>query len=298
MTLLLQKNDILDEMQKSKTFKITRFLKYFHSNIEFYSTELIQSNSGKVLLYHEEDSDILYFGFFDTSLAYPGTLIQKMVQFTIKNGFKELRGPINIPTTIFDWGITNSNHKQAFIQANFKELYRELVFKCPVFKIDLKLLEQFDFSEYQFINFGEYPIEAYQNEIIELHEKYMPPSAGVSPNKSQIYHDVVNFLNEYGDPSMMLGVLFQNKLVAFGHVLPVPNKPEYLKFQALVIAPKHQGKGLTYLIWRKTAEILNKQYKWGYYPVAADNARSIALAKRFKGEFYQESSIFQYIVNK
>jgi hypothetical protein len=261
---------------------------------------------GMTLVYGD-GSDTLYFGFFnvlDHSSEKIQVLLQAMVEYAQKEGFTEIRGPINVPTMIFGWGfmvegskkdlfigspINPPIYQETFLTYGFEVLFQEDRYDMPALKMDphknKKLIEMginegdykadpFDTGEYpyQFYNLSKEEMMECKEEYVELYDEFMPPSAQITPKSSHNFDNLVNFIYEFGSEWMMWIVREKatEKMVANGYVIPDPyhrnRKGELnsISFHAWVVRPEHRRNYLAMIMYGFTS-LRGKDRKTPHY---------------------------------
>jgi hypothetical protein len=246
---------------------------------------------GMTLVY-SDGSETLYFGFFRVLDHDPKKiefLMNSLINYANQHGVHQIRGPINVPTTIFGWGfmVEGSNkdlfigspinspiYQQIFLENGFDVLFQEDRYDMPALKMDphknKKLIEMgINKGDYQLDPFdtGDYPYELYnldkkgmmdiKDEYVELFTTYMPPSALISPKSSYTYDSLVDFIFEFGAEWMMFFVREKTtkQMVAAGYIIPDPysrNKKgeiDSISFHAWVVHPDHRRRYLAMLMY-------------------------------------------------
>ncbi len=216
---------------------------------------------GHVLVF-DDGGDILFFGFFGTHDHDPikiELLINALLNHARESGYKRIRGPINVPATIFGWGfMVEGSKKDLFIGSPINPpIYQELFFKkgfdvkfhedrydMPALKMDphknKKLIamgindgdhanDPFDSGSYPYefrtpLANGREAMMAVKDEYVGLFADFMPPSAQITPKKSHGFDQLVEFVLEFGATWMMWTVRHKEsqKMVACGYVVPDP----------------------------------------------------------------------------
>lgn len=304
--------------------------------------EMTDKTIGITLVY-EDSNDILYFGFFkiyDHNPKHIEHLLNALIEYGKLNNFQLIRGPINIPTVIFGWGfMVQGSKKDIFIgcpvnppiyqkifkKKGFKILFKEDRYYMPAIKMSphkvKKLIEMginegdyhnnlFDTGNYpyKFINLGKKNITPkIRKEIIQLYSDYMPPSAQITPKRSQNANNILNFLDEFGAEWMGWIVVEKDtgKVVANGYVLPNVFKKNNvgelnsLGFQSWVVHPKHRRKYISILMYgffitqakdKNTPHYITE----GLWPVGSENIANANAAKKLGGKKCKSHLILQY----
>lgn len=289
---------------------LPEFHKYIKKDLQEYDAKAIflkekgyEDTFGKMTdnvigfcLVYNDGSDILFFGFFrvyDHSNENVEILLNTLITYAKEKGFKRIRGPINVPASIFGWGfMQEGSRKDLFIgspinppiyQKKFKEkgfivLFQEDRYDMPALRMDPhkdnKLISMginkgyyennpFDTGdyEYEFINPTQEELRKIKEEFISLNARFMPPSAQISPTKSHVYDGIVDFIHEFGARWMIWIVREKatGKMVANGYVIPDPfhrNKKGELNsisFHAWVVDSDHRRKYLAMLMYGFTS---------------------------------------------
>lgn len=307
--------------------------------------EYFESRTDKIIgstLVYEDGSDILFFGFFgvyDHDSKKIEYLAEKLIQYAIENGFSKIRGPINVPTVIFGWGfmvpgskkdifigspINPPKYQEIFLKKGFEVLFQEDRYDMAALKMDphkdKKLISfgintgdyknnPFDTGdyEYEYINPGKERMFEIKNEYVELYEKFMPPSAQITPKTSHNVDNLINFIYQFGAEWMMWIVRHKStgKMVANGYVIPdvfSKNKKgeiNSISFHAWVVHPEHRRKYLAMLMYgmtslkgkdRKTPHYITR----GSWPVGAENIANGNAARKMGGNKDRSHLILEY----
>jgi hypothetical protein len=319
---------ILPKLQKYiledfKSFKVKALLlekeidiKKFHTNTD--------KVVGIVLVYDDQGSTLFfgYFGVYDHDTYKIEILVDELVKYAKRNNYKEIRGPINIPTVIYGWGfMVEGSSKDLFIGCPINPpVYQEILLKnefyvkfeedryfCPAIKMNPHKLPGYDFTEYEYVNPGKEGIWDVIDEILRLHIEYQPPSAQITPKKSLNLKFLVDFIFTYGKEWMIWVVYHRptQKIVASGYVVPnifhtdKHGRPDSISFHDWVVDPNHRRKGLAMLMYGETSlrgvnRKTNNFIQWGYWPVGAENIANKKAAEKMGGFKSKTHLILEY----
>ncbi|MFX1257836.1 MAG: hypothetical protein ACFFAN_08255 [Promethearchaeota archaeon] len=285
-----------------------------------------------ITIAYGDGSDTLFFGFFGAYDHDPNkieVLVDSLIEYGKENSFKRIRGPINVPTCIFGWGfmvegskkdlfigspINPPIYQKIFLKKGFQVLFQEDRYEMPALKMDphkdRKLItlginagdhktNPFDTGdyEYEYINPGREGMIKFKDEFVELYEKFMPPSAQITPKISHNVNNLINFIFEFGAEWMMWIVRHKStgKMVANGYVIPnvfsKDKKGELnsISFHAWVVHPEHRRKYIAMLMYGMTS-LKGKDRKTPHYiirgswPVGAENIANGNAAKKMGGK--------------
>lgn len=355
--ILTDPNEIIKHLHKGISLPIlSEFRKYILRDLDSYnakaiilekeiSEEYFEKQTDKIIgitLVYNDGSDILFFGFFGVYDHDPEKielLINSLIKYGHKNGFKQIRGPINVPTVIFGWGfmvegskkdlfigspINPPIYQEIFIKKGFKVLFQEDRYNMPALKMDphkdKKLISlginagnyknnPFDTGdyEYEYINPGKEGMIKVKDEFVELYEKFMPPSAQITPKTSHNVDNLINFIFEFGTEWMMWIVRYKStgKMVANGYVIPdvfsINKKGEInsISFHAWVVDLKHRRKYIAMIMYGFTS-LMGKDRKTPHYitrgswPVGAENIANGNAARKMGGKRDRSHLILEY----
>ncbi len=321
---------------------LPEFCKYIVRNLEAYNATSIvlfektshpridkpDESVGHVLVYHE--GSLLYFGFFNVYDHDPkkiSLLIEKLKEYAKQSGFKTIRGPINVPTTFFGWGFMEGGSDKSlfmgcpvnpphyidlFLQNGFKKKFVEDRYKCSILYFDPDnkanpLVQNYNFEEYSYWN-PKSKEEMYEvkDELVNLHSKFMPPSAQITPSLNTGFEDLVDYMFEIKVPQALYAVREKktNHIIACGYVIPNPfsrdedGNPDSISMHDWVVHPDHRRKGVAVFMYGKTtmASPSGPSYKWGLWPVGEDNTENSNAAKKFGGVLNRSHIIFEITV--
>ncbi|MHA1696357.1 MAG: hypothetical protein ACTSUG_13905, partial [Candidatus Helarchaeota archaeon] len=272
-----------------------------------------------VLIYDDDGGDILYFGFFgvfDHAREKIEILLEALITHAKENGYKYIRGPINIPVTIFGWGFMLRGSKKDFhMRYNlnppiYPELFWEKGFytkikeyECtmPIFLInpdripikkDGKIVMA-KFDEFEYSNPGREGMMEIKEEFLDLFARNLPDSAAITPKPENTFNNLVNFIFDHGKEFMMWIVRYKptGKICAGGYIIPdiflKDEKGEILgaDLHAWVTDKEFRRRGLTVYQYAMTCQRAKKQkfpfHKGrGYLSVAADNKANFTNVKK------------------
>jgi len=310
-------------------------------NQELESFGMKTDNVEGFALVYEDGSDTLFFGFFrtcDHDQYKIEILLDAMIQYAKKNNFQKLRGPINVPTMIFGWGfmvpgsrkdlfigspINPPIYQETFYKYGFNLLFQEDRYDMPALKMnphkDKKLIslginegnyknDPFDTGEYpyEFINYSKEEMIEHIEEYSSLYQKYMPPSAQITPKTTHNVRNLIDFIFKNGAQWMMWIVRHKEtgEMIANGYVIPDvfhKNKKgelDSISFHAWVVHPDHRRMYLAMLMYGLTS-IQGKDRKTPHYitrgswPVGAENVANGNAAVKMGGKKDRSHLILQ-----
>lgn len=182
--------------------------------------------TGCVLIYSDNESDTLFFGFFgvlDHKLTRIEVLIEKLIETARHTGkYRFLRGPINVPTIIFGWGFSTLGSDEApfigcpqnpdiyqttFLKREFYVKIQEDRIKMPGLRYDPLKDPRYDFSDYIYVNPGRAGMEQIKDEFINLHFQELNPSEIITPSSSRNFDNIVDFIFTFG-PNWMMFIVY------------------------------------------------------------------------------------------
>ena len=275
----------------------------YNAKAIFLTEEMDKKTFGKktdqvtgICLVYGDGSETLYFGYFNVLDHAPEKikfLLEAIITYAEENNFQKIRGPINVPTTIFGWGfmvegskkdlfigspINPPIYQEEFLENGFNVLFQEDRYEMPALKMDPhkneKLIsmginngnykeDPFDTGDYpyEFCNLDKQGMMGVKGEYLDLFTTYMPPSALISPKSSHSYDQLVDFVFEFGAEWMMWFVREKatQRMVSCGYVIPDPyhlNKKGELNsisFHAWVVHPEHRRNYLAMIMYGFTS---------------------------------------------
>jgi len=295
-------------------------------------------------LAYEDGSGILFFGFFRVYDQDPyriEVLLNALMEYAKENNFQNLRGPINVPTMIFGWGFMVAGSKkdlfigspinppiyqETFFNSGFEVLFQEDRYDMPALRMDphkdKKLIglgiNAGDYKNNPY-DTGEYPYELInynKDEMIEcieeyssLYQKYMPPSAQITPKTTHNVKNLIDFIFKHGERWMMWVVRHKKtkEMIANGYIIPDmfhANKKgelDSVSFHAWVVHPDHRRMYLAMLMYgytsiqakdRKTPHFITR----GSWPVGAENEANGKAAVKMGGKKDRSHLILQLVL--
>jgi len=357
--VLVDPNEIMEHLHKGISIPILpEFRKYLLRDLRSYDAkaiileeEMVEENFKTktdnivgITLVYSDGSDILFFGFFgiyDHDPEKIKLLTNSLIEYGKQNGYKEIRGPINIPTVIFGWGfmvegskkdlfigspINPPIYQEIFLKKKFVVLFQEDRYDMPALKMDphkdKKLISlgindgdykntPFDTGnyEYEYINPGKEGMVKVTDEYVDLYEKFMPPSAQITPKISHNVDNLINFIFDFGAEWMMWIVRHKStgKMVANGYVIPdVFNKDKKgeinsISFHAWVVHPEHRRNYIAMIMYGFTS-LKGKDRKTPHYiirgswPVGAENVANGSAAQKMGGKKDRSHLILSYLI--
>ncbi len=274
---------------------------------------------GMVLIYDDDGGDILYFGFFgvfDHSREKIETLLEALITHAKENGYKYIRGPINIPVTIFGWGFLLGGSKKDFhMRYNlnppvYPELFQEKGFytkikeyecsmpillvnpnRIPIKKEGKIVMATFD--EFEYSNPGREGMMKIKKEFLDLFARNLPASAAITPKPENTFDNLVKFIFDNGAEWMMWIVRYKptGKICAGGYIIPdifLKDKNGELlgaDLHAWVTDKEFRRRGLTVYQYAMTCQRAKKEKfpfhrGQGYLSVAMDNEANLTNVKK------------------
>ncbi len=333
--ILTEPNDILKQLHLGISIPILpEFHKYILRDLEHYSAEAIvlvknidEDYSEKktdivgITVVYGDGSDLLFFGCFgvcDHDAKKIEFLANSLLKYARKNGYKLIRGPINIPTVIFGWGfmeekssnelfigcpVNNPNYQKIFIKNGFHTKFREDRYQMKVLRINPFRLKRYNFNDYIYINPGKEGMYKIKKEFIKLHLINLPLSSKITPKSSQNFDNLVNFIFEFGKEWMMFIIKHKptNIMAGCGFVIPNPfsrdekGRLNSASFHSWVVHPKHRRRGISMLMYGASSLYAWKDgFKWGSAPIGSDNVASDNEAKKLGGVKNRTHLILEY----
>lgn len=357
--ILSDPNEILNHLHKGISIPILpEFHKYILRDLTYYKAQAIvleeefddeyfgkktDTITGMILVY-DDGSDILFFGFcgvYDHDPKKIKALVDKLIIHGKENGYRAIRGPINIPTVIFGWGfmiegskkdlfigspINPPIYQETFFKRGFEVLFQEDRYEMPALRMnphkDNKLISMGindgNYKEnvmdtgnypYEFLNPGKEDMPKYKEEFVSMYQRYMPPSAQITPKTSHNVGNLIDFIFEFGAEWMMWVVRHKEtgQMVSNGYVIPdvfsQDKKGEInsISFHSWVVHPEHRRKYLAMFMYgftsllgkdRKTPHFITK----GSWPVGAENTANGNAAKKMGGKKDRSHLILSYII--
>jgi hypothetical protein len=299
---------------------------------ESFNLERFQDKTDKVVaisIIYDDGSDTLFFGFcgaYDHDPIKIEMLCDEILQYARDNGYKFIRGPINVPTVIFGWGfmVEGSNkdlfiscpvnppiYQTIFLERGFTIKFKEARLHVPLLKYYPERIKNKDgspkytFSDYEYINPSKETIWEVLDDIIQLHIDHMPPSAQITPHKSTNARNIVEFIHENAYEAMIWTVYYKpaKKMIACGYVIPNPfsrdtkGRLDSMSFHDWVVDPNHRRSGVAMLMYARTADQCYKNgIRWGSWVVGEENIPSITSAKKMGGKQDRSHLILEYIL--
>lgn len=268
--------------------------------------------AGHMILFKEKGKDILYFGFFGANKSNLKNITHYLIDYMIdcarKSKCTRIRGPINLPTTIFGWGFyesgdtsiasgtpyTNPAYIDIFKEAGFKTWHTILWFKLPT--IDVKSNCQYEVMNADFEN------KDWALPCIKLQERLFPESARLTPGRTMEAFDMnLKFMESYGYKECVYRAYDQGRLVGMAYCTPNPydldenGKCKSALLMGAATEPEYQNKGLLkdlFKVFWQNCKRLGITH--GEYLVGADNAPSIAVVKGIGGKLNRTYHIMEY----
>lgn len=279
---------------------------------------------GISLIYDDKDETLFfgYFGVYDHDGNKIEFLLDRIIEYAQDHKYKNIRGPINIPTLIYGWGFmvegstkdlfigcpTNPPiYQEIFLNKGFYVKFKEHRYHVPALKMNPHDLPGYDFTDYEYINPGKEGIWDVIEEMMSLHINFQPPSAQITPKKSLNLKVFIDFIFSFGK-EWMLWVVYQkstNKMIASGYVIPnifhkdKKGRMDSISFHDWVVHPNHQRKGLAMLMYGETSlRGINKKtenfIRWGSWPVGSENIANKKAAEKMGGIKNKSHLILEY----
>ncbi|MFX1557403.1 MAG: GNAT family N-acetyltransferase [Promethearchaeota archaeon] len=284
---------ILKYLQLGTTIPITpEFHKYIISDLQFYNAKsliILDNNKnpiGHVLVFNDE-SNILYFGYFGVhnhNVKGIEFLLEEIKNFAINNGFKKIKGPINIPTVLYGWGFMEEGSSTSLFVGKpvNPPIYNKVLLKKGYMistkfhsyegyfaRITEDMLEKYDYSEYEiYIPETWDEIIKLKNDYLSLNARNLMPEDTVTPSVAKRFENYLQFIKDFGEPSMFIFLRYKknDKLIGCFTSLPNPfrkdNQGKYDSFVAftLVLDKKYRDKGLGLLLTKHTLDAAVKRH--------------------------------------
>ncbi len=274
---------------------------------------------GISLIYDDGNKDLLYFGFFgvfDHSPIKIEYLLEALITYAKKEGYKYIRGPINIPVTIFGWGFLLRGSKKDFhMRYNlnppiYPELFQEKGFytkikeyecampilliypnRIPIKKDGKIVMATFD--EFEYSNPGRDGMMKIKEEFLDLFARNLPESAAITPKPENTFDNLVKFIFDHGKEWMMWIVRYKptGKICAGGYIIPdifLRDENGELfgaDLHAWVVDEEFRRRGLTVYQYAMTFQGAKKEKfpfhrGQGYLSVAVDNEANLTNVKK------------------
>jgi GNAT superfamily N-acetyltransferase len=211
------------------------------------------------------DKKILYFGFFgvaEDARERIELLIDELIAFGRKEGFETLKGPVNVPTIIFGWGfmeegssksqivhkpVNSPMYPQVFRKKGFSEVLRETSFEGSFDRSTTSFAKVDGFDDYELVVFETWEeVANIKVEFLKLNVKNLDPRSVVTPSSAVVFDNYLEFIKQYGDPSMMVFTRFKKTSKFIGCLFATPNPfdKHSCVFFAMVVDKKHRNKGV------------------------------------------------------
>jgi len=200
-------------------------------------------------------------------------------------------------------------YQETFLENKFYIKFEEDRYDVIVIKLNPFTLKrengkpQYDYSKYEYCNPSKEEIPEIIDDFINLHMKYMPPSAQISPQHKYNAEAHQDFIYNFGTESMIWTVYYKptNEMVACGFIIPNPfsrdskGRIDSASFHDWVVHPDHRNKGLAMLMYGCTSKkVYREGLRWGSWPVGADNKANAAAAKKMGGLRDRRHLILEY----
>jgi len=236
--------------------------------------------TGHVLVFYAEKK-ILYFGFFgvlNEKQERIERLIVELIEFARKHDFEAIKGPVNIPTIIYGWGfmekgsstslfvhnpVNSPLYSDIFRQKGFTEVLKEYTFEGNFSQTASEFLKGHLFNDYELVVFDTWEeIANLKVEFLKLNVRNLSPRSVVTPSSMAVFDNYLEFIKQYGDPSMVVFTRLKrtNKLIGCFIATPNPFDKNSIVLFSLVLDKKHRNKGLG---WWMVNEILDNSLKLG-----------------------------------
>ncbi len=288
-------------------------------------TDFIDKVVGITIIY-DGGNKTLFFGFFGTYDHDEGKiafLMNSLIKYAVENDYDYIRGPVNIPAVIFGWGfmVEGSNkslficcpvnppiYQKVFLNNGFYVKFEEDRYNVPVLPFDPYSIKKkngtyYDYSDYEYTNPSKTEVWDQLNQMVDLHLKYMPPSAQISP-MNPIHPEVhIEFIHKFGLESHIWSVFYKptKEMVACGYIIPNPfsrdkrNRLNSASFHDWVVHPEHRRAGLAMLMYGVGAKKIYKEgMRYGSWPVGSENIANATMAQKMQGIRDRRHLILEY----
>lgn len=291
-------------------------LKEFHGYIlsdlnNFNTKSIILKEGGEIIshvLLYDDGGDTLYFGFFkvqnhDKKLIL--FLVNLLIDYGRKHNFKYIRGPINIPTFIYGWGFMQKgsldnifiskpvNHfvyQEIFMQKGFFVKSHQGTWEgtLPVFSEEE--LQNFDFTDYETYQPKDWnELRNFKGLILSLSAQNLSQESQITPNPIKLFDNFVNFVECYGDLSMLNLLKYKPSEKYIGCYISLPNPlrrndkglPDSFIIYSVTIEKEHRGKGLSLLLHKEALDKASKNHmNYCSAPIEINRKRIITVSER------------------
>ena len=291
-------------------------LKEFHSFIlsdlnNFLPKSIILKEDGEIIghvLLYDDGGDTLYFGFFKAQ-NHDKKLIKFLVNLLIDYGrnhnFIYIRGPINIPTFIYGWGFMQKgsldntfiakpvNHyiyQEIFMQKGFFVKSQQGTWEgtLPVFSEEE--LQNFDFTDYETYQPKDWnELRNFKGLILSLSAQNLSQESQITPSPIKLFDNFVNFVECYGDLSMLNLLKYKPSEKYIGCYISLPNPlrrndkglPDSFIIYSVTIEKEHRGKGLSLLLHKEALDKASKNHmNYCSAPIEINRKRVITVSER------------------
>ncbi len=280
---------------------------------------------GHVLMYND-GSDTLFFGFFGVFDHDPDKidyLLDQVVDYATKKGYKRIRGPINVPSNLFGMGfmeegsskelficrpVTPPIYISRFLNSGFKSIIEEDQYDCALFSfnpMDPSNPLSKQFADYEFVYFrSKEEILEYVDDIIDMHVTYMPPSASVTPQIRGSAEEIIDIVCEFGRPEMVWIVKYKptDEIISCGYILPnmfssdENGNLDSISMHDWLVHPDHRRNGLTVYMWGMLSQELmapKGHLTYGIWQVGKENIANSKAAQKMGGILKRTLVIFE-----
>jgi hypothetical protein len=291
-------------------------LKEFHIYIlsdlnNFNTKSIILKEDGKIIshvLMYDDGGDTLYFGFFKAQ-NHDKKLIKFLVNLLIdygrKHNFKYIRGPINIPTFIYGWGFMQKGSlDNIFISKPVNHFIYQEIFKQKGFYVKshqgtwegtLPLfseeeLQNFDFTDYETYQPKDWnELRNFKRLILSLSGQNLSQESQITPNPIKLFDNFVNFVECYGDLSMLNLLKYNPSEEYIGCYICLPNPLrkddkgllDSFIIYSVTIEKKHRSKGLSLLLHKEALDKASKNHmNYCSAPIEINRKRVITVSER------------------
>ncbi|MFX0025060.1 MAG: hypothetical protein ACFE8M_01505 [Candidatus Hermodarchaeota archaeon] len=325
--ILFDTNDILNYLQLGTVIPILKELyQYILHDLECFNAKsiLLEEDGNPVghsLIFHD-NRDTLYFGHFGVlnhEIHKIDLMIEQIIKYGEEHGYKEIRGPINIPAIIYGWGfmkkgsltslfigkpVNPSVYQERFFEKGFSIKYEENTWEGYMPRINPWKLKNYDFNDYEYFNPRDWnELMQLKDKFIELQLKNLPSSARITPSAEDFFETYADFVFKYGSESMFFFIKdkIKDKIVACGANIPNPfrkdSKGNYnsIVYYTWVVDPEYRRKGLTILMYGATSLLMwKKKIRYSSGSVASDNIANTEVAKALGAVHTRTHFILEY----
>jgi hypothetical protein len=324
LLIVKEPEEILKLLQIGTNIPIwPEFEKYILFDLKHFSARSLLLTENRypvahVLVFHG-DNKILYFGFFGASndnQKWIEFLIDSLVEYAKDNGFESLKGPVNVPTIIYGWGFMEKGsvsslfvHKPVnmplypdiFRAQGFTEVLKEYSFEGTFDPSTSDYTEGFTYEDYELLVFDTWEeMIPHKLEFLKLNVRNLPPKSVVTPSSAGVFDSYLEFIKQYGDPSMMVFTRYKKTKKIIGCLVATPNPFNANSFTLLtvVVDKKHRNKGVSWLMFKELfTTSLKRGINYCTTFVGSHVDSTIKMSERLKLPLKRTHTIFSYSIH-